>query len=167
MKNVIPAATAGALFVAMVFCASCARSECCPRFGELQGNASLILVRQAVDDLCYADSTSYEADYQQGRYWACILAVVERIEENRRHYMAENPNPHPVMHDFFQHSGHPWTFWARYARMGLAASDLDCPDVFSPEMASCLEEMRRVFVPVLEPGKTDDLLGIQTPHHDR
>lgn len=132
-------------------------------FESLDNTYHTFTIRMAVDKLCAAEDSQYANDYQAGRYWDCISAVVDQMV-GLLHGFRENAVGHDPAEKFiFTHSGHEWDYWRKYVKLAMAARELGFDKVLQPDVQSTLQQIQSAFLPYLKPGITDQVLGIEQP----
>ncbi len=136
-------------------------------FSTFEGSVNALSVPMLVAKLSTQADSSYRQDFAKGRDWNCIAAVVDELVELQRKAEHTAHPEDPACRYWTNYSGHEWTYWRQYVSLAVDAADLEFDRVFRPEVVNLLGEIHAAFLPYLDPDKTDELMGIETPGMNR
>ncbi len=118
-------------------------------FHPLVGAPGGEVVETTVLNLSLDPELAYTDSLARSNIWWCIVRI---LEDNVLPPEARPGHPF-VAYVMGYHAGLPWEFWLRLARLGQAAERLGPIDVLHPEAARVLGEMKRAFIPCVQPMK--------------
>ncbi len=132
-------------------------------FDRFDNTLHIFTIRWTVDKLSADEGSHYVEDYNNGQYWDCIASVVDNPVVWLHELKAEDWAHDQAGRLYLLHSGHKWDYWQKYVNLALAARELGFDTVLQPDVLATLEKIHDAFLPLLKPGITDQVLGIESP----